>query len=346
MPVAKRPLETLMNSQENFSILLVDDDSLVIRMLGRMLSEFSPLRFATSGRVALKLALEAVPDLILLDVEMAELGGFEVCKQFKSNPKLASVPIIFVSSHESAQLEAIGLELGAADFITKPPHPAVLLARIRTFQRMKMLSDTLRGTTTMDFLTGAASRRQFEKSLTLECLRAVRSKAPLALLLADIDDFAAWSNELGEERSDSCLRTVADALRTALHRPADLLGRFATGTFAILLPETTGEGAAIVARCAIDSVDARRIEDAVSTASDQITLSVGGGLRGSSRSDTRDIAKGRSTHALPGGAIPDDLIFAAEQALRGARSAGGHQARYIDISDLEPPDANFASLSH
>jgi diguanylate cyclase (GGDEF)-like protein len=335
-----------MNPQEHFSILLVDDDSLVIRMMGRMLSEFSPLRFATSGRVALKLALEAVPDLVLLDVEMAEQSGFEVCKLFKSNPTLASVPIVFVTSHDSPELQAMGLSLGAADFITKPPHPAVVLARVRTFQRMKMLSDTLRGTTTMDFLTGAASRRQIEKTLTLECLRAGRSGAPIALLLAGIDDFAARSIELGEAQSDTCLRLVADALRVSMRRPTDLLGRFGSGTFALLLPETGSEGASIVARRAMESVEGLRIPGGSSVAGDRISLSIGAGYRDALLSHTRAPNQQLVDDSSLIGANPDDVISAAEQALRSARSAGSRQVRSIDIADLLPLSTKTASSAH
>jgi two-component system, cell cycle response regulator len=136
-----------MQAQERFSILLVDDDSMVVRILSHILSDFTPLRFATSGRVALKLAREAVPDLVLLDVDMPELSGFEVCKAFKRDAALAQVPIIFITSHESPQLQTMGLQLGAVDFISKPPHAPLVLARVRTFQRLKMLSAAARPTT-------------------------------------------------------------------------------------------------------------------------------------------------------------------------------------------------------
>jgi PleD family two-component response regulator len=195
-----------MQAQEKFSILLVDDDCTVVRILSHILSDFAPLRFATSGRLALKLARESVPDLVLLDVDMPELSGFEVCKAFKSDTTLAQVPIIFITSHESPQLEALGMKLGAADFISKPPHAPLVLARVRTYQRLKMLSDTLRSAVTMDFLTGAVTRRQLEKALTQEWLRAQRSAAPLAVLLVDIDRFTAYNAEFGEEKGDACLQ--------------------------------------------------------------------------------------------------------------------------------------------
>jgi diguanylate cyclase (GGDEF)-like protein len=317
-----------MKSQEKFSILLVDDDSMVVRILSRILADFTPLRFATSGRAALKLARESAPDLVLLDVDMPEFSGFEVCKAFKSNPALAEVPIIFITSHESAQLEAKGIELGAADFIGKPPHAPLVLARVRTYQRLKALSDTMRSAVKMDFLTGAVTRRELEKALTQEWLRAQRSAAPLALLVADIEGFTAFNAEFGEEKGDACLKSVADSLRLAAHRPTDVLGRFAGGKFAVLLPGTDAQGASTVARRAMDEVSNLQILHAASMGPGRVTLSVGGGCRDASRSITWNAAAG---------AVPNDLIAGAEQALKSARSAGGHQARIVDIVDIGNP---------
>jgi diguanylate cyclase (GGDEF)-like protein len=312
-----------MQAQENFSILLVDDDSMVVRILSRILSDFTPLRFATSGRAALKLAHESPPDLVLLDVDMPELSGFEVCKAFKSDPALAKVPIIFITSHESAQLEAKGLALGAADFINKPPHAPLVLARVRTHQRFKMLSDTMRSAVNMDFLTGTLTRHAFEKALTQEWLRAQRSAAPLALLLADIEGFTAYNAKWGEEKGDACLKSVADALRAAAHRPIDVLGRFAGGKFALLLPETDAEGASTVAQRAIAAVGEMQLSCTAPIG--RVALCVGGGCRDASRSSSRNAA------------VANDVIAAAEHALKSARSADGHQVRMLDIADLGGP---------
>ncbi len=321
-----------MQARENFSILLVDDDVMAIRVLNRILIDFSPLRFASCGRAALKLARESTPDLVLLDVDMPELSGFEVCKVFKSDPALAEVPIIFITSHESAQLEAKGLELGAADFIGKPPHASLVLARVRTYQRLKTLSETVRSAVKMDFLTGATTRRQLEKALTQEWLRAQRSAAPLALLVADIEGFTAYNAELGEEKGDACLKSVAEVLRLAAKRPTDLLGRYAGGQFAVLLPDTDARGASTVAQRAIDAVDDLQIVHGSPGGHGRIKLHIGGGCR-----DQR-----RSTAWKDGtGAVPNDLIAAAEKALRSARRAGDGQVRVLDISDLiSPPVAS------
>ena len=327
-----------MQAQQKFSILLVDDDRTVIRILNHILSGFSPLRFATSGPAALKLARESVPDLVLLDVALPDFSGFEVCKAFKSDPQLKEVPIIFISSHESPQIESRGLELGAADFLRKPLHPPLVLARVRSHQRLKMLSDTLRSAVTMDFLTGAVTRLQIEKALTQEWLRAQRSAAPLALLLADIDGFTAYNAECGEEKGDACLKSVADVLRSAARRPTDMLGRWAGGQFALLLPETDAQGAITVAQRAIDGACNLEIPDATSTGRGRrITLSVGGGHRDSSRSISRNASADDSAQTPLKGRVPHDLITSAQQALESARSAGGHQARFRDVAVLDEP---------
>jgi diguanylate cyclase (GGDEF)-like protein len=303
-----------MQAKEKFSILLVDDDPMMIRILSRILCDFAPLRFATSGRVALKLARESVPDLVLLDVEMPEFTGFDICKAFKSDPVLAAAPIIFITSHESPQLEAIGLQLGAADFISKPPHAPLVLARVRTYQQLKMLSDTVRSAVTMDFLTGTLTRRQIEKTLTQEWLRAQRSASPLSLLLVDIDDFTDFNSRFGEQTGDDCLHAVAEALREVAQRPADAVARFGGDQFALLLPETDAPGAASIAQRAIDAVD--RIAD------HRVTVTVGVGSY-----DWFQPA------GAPAAVVPADLIAAAEQALNSATMAGGHQARSVQIGD-------------
>jgi diguanylate cyclase (GGDEF)-like protein len=310
-----------MPPKEKFSILLVDDDLMVVRILNSILSDFAPVRFATSGAKALRLARESTPDLVLLDVDMPETSGFEVCKSFKSDPALAQVPIIFITSHESAQLEAKGLELGAVDFIGKPPHAPLVLARVRTYQRLKTLSETVRSAVMMDFLTGAVTRRQIEKALTQEWLRVQRSQTPLAFLLVDIEDFTAYNAQHGDERGDSCLKSLADVLRAAARRPTDLLGRYAGGQFALLLPGTDSQGVSRIAQRIMDAVQAWNT----------VGLSMGGGCRDGTRSTIWNATVE---------SVPNDLIAAAEQALRIAKSAADHHVRLIDVLDLHRPIAS------
>jgi DNA-binding response OmpR family regulator len=168
--------------QDTFSILLVDDDPTVIGVLGTILQEFGRLRFATSGQDALRMARQSVPDLILLDIEMPGMSGFDVCAAMKEMPLLMDVPIIFITSHEDDEHEVAGLALGAADFITKPPRAPQVVARVRMHLRMKQLADALRNAAYQDGLTQIANRRQFEETLHREWLRAQRVGSPTALL--------------------------------------------------------------------------------------------------------------------------------------------------------------------
>ena len=323
-----------MGTTEKLSILLVDDDPMVVRVLNSMLSGFAPIRFAISGGAALKLARAEVPDLVLLDIEMPDFSGFDVCKAFKADPALKDVPIIFITGHESPQLETAGMQLGAADFISKPPNAALVLARVRTYLRLKTLSDTMRSAVTMDFLTGATTRRQIEKALTQQWLLSQRSREPLALLLVDIDDFTAYNAAFGEEQGDACLRALAEALREIAQRPGDLLGRWHGGQLALLLPGTPARGARTLAQRTIEAVDRLPLERAV-------TVSVGGGCLDApplpavvKTANVRDAATSPATESLP-----ESLIAAAQRALASARSAGGHQARFIDIAG---PEARMA----
>jgi diguanylate cyclase (GGDEF)-like protein len=318
-----------MQTQERFSVLLVDDDPAVIRVLSHILSGYVPLRFATSGRVALKLAREFTPDLVLLDIAMPELSGFEVCEAFKSDPALAEVPIILMTSHQSPQLDAKGLAVGAADFIRKPIHAPLVLARVRTYQRLKMLSDTLRDGVTMDFLTGAVTRRRLERTLAHEWLRAQRSGLSLALLVADIDEFAAYNAEFDEQKGNACLHAVAEALRSVAKRPADVLGRHAGGKFALLLPETDAQGARRIARSAIEAVHALRMPRSTSIRSDRVTLSVGGACCDCFGAATRAAFD----------AVPDDLIRAAELALKNVKASGDEGTQFSVADLLDPPTA-------
>jgi PAS domain S-box-containing protein len=131
-------------SSRDVCLLLVDDDVSEIQVMGRMLADYPDQRFATSGEAALRLARETTPDLIVLDVDMPGMTGFDVCEALKADPVLSGVPVIFVTSHDASALEVAALQNGAADFVTKPLVSAQLLARVRAQLNTKMLVDGLK----------------------------------------------------------------------------------------------------------------------------------------------------------------------------------------------------------
>ena len=289
---------------EHFSVLLVDDDTTVIEGLGRMLAEVGRLRFATNGRDALRLARTDAPDLVLLDIELPDLDGLEVCRQMKADPMLAEVPVVFVTSHHDPAEELAGLSLGAVDFIHKPASVPLVLARVRTHLRMKRMADALRRAADTDGLTGIANRRRFDDALAHEWLRAQRSGGALSLLLIDIDHFKAYNDRYGHPAGDRCLRAVAQAMARPPQRPADLLARWGGEEFALLLPDTPAAGAVAVAQQLLQAVDALQLPHAASPVAPRVTVSIG---------------------AACGGASPQALLDGADRALYQAKAAGRHR---------------------
>lgn len=119
-----------MPDEDKPVLLVVDDQTTVVRVLGRMLSDQYVVLVATNGPRALEIAAEQRPDLILLDMVMPEMSGIEVCQKLKENPDTQNIPVIFVTSMDDRHNEARGFKAGAADYISKPPSPEIVQARV------------------------------------------------------------------------------------------------------------------------------------------------------------------------------------------------------------------------
>jgi PleD family two-component response regulator len=126
-------------------ILTVDDSPDNIALVSEVLKEYYQVKVATNGKDALHIAFSSnPPDLILLDIMMPGMDGYEVCRQLKSDPQTSDIPVIFLTAKSDVADEEKGFELGAADYITKPISPPILRARIRTHLRMKRILDYLK----------------------------------------------------------------------------------------------------------------------------------------------------------------------------------------------------------
>ncbi|MDR7269228.1 diguanylate cyclase (GGDEF)-like protein [Pelomonas saccharophila] len=266
-PLASR-VDSLLPALADARVLLVDDDPGMIQMLGRLLSGYTQLRFAMDGVQALAIAQTWQPELVLLDAEMPVMDGFEVCRRLKADPLLAEVPVIFVTQHTDARVEAVVFELGAADFVAKPVAGPALRARVAMQLRLHRTAQHLVRLSRRDALTGLVERAQFDEELELECRRARRSGQPLALLLASLQGLAAYLERHGRGAADNALRHVAGLAQQALRRPADLVARHGENVFALLLPDTTAAGAAALAQ---------RLQQALASES-ELGLAIGIGL--------------------------------------------------------------------
>jgi len=321
----------------NDQILLVDDDPATIQLLAQILSDVGNLRFAVSGVDALRLARASVPDLILLDAEMPGMSGFLVCKALKADPLLAEVPVIFVTSHGEPEFELSGFESGAADFITKPVSPPLVLARVRTQLRVKHLADDLRRIATTDVLTGIANRRHFDALLEREWRSARRTGDALALLMIDVDHFKSFNDRYGHLAGDACLRSVAQALEYASLRPTDLVARYGGEEFVVLLPKTLRGGAEHVACGILDAVEALAIPHEASTTTTFVTVSVGvASYDDDSACWTEPSIDSRFTDDAFANCFAFDLVQAADRAMYAAKRSGRARAYAADIDATRP----------
>jgi diguanylate cyclase (GGDEF)-like protein len=264
LPAAARP-----------KLLVVDDDPVNIQVLYRAFAEDHQVLMATTGQQALEMCLTKQPDLILLDVMMPDVDGYEVCRRLKEDPATREIPVIFVTAHNDSAAEAQGLDLGAADFISKPIHPRIVRARVRTQLTVKAHVDLLRHLAFVDGLTGIHNRRRFDDQLATEWARAARAGTPLSVLLIDVDFFKKFNDHYGHQAGDDCLRRVATAMRGALKRPADLIARYGGEEFACILPDTDLNGALTLAEQLGQAVQAETIAHAASSAAPMVTVSLG-----------------------------------------------------------------------
>ncbi|RRJ85439.1 PleD family two-component system response regulator [Aestuariirhabdus litorea] len=258
-------------------ILIVDDQKVNLDILVNLLEDSYEIAVAKSGEAALRAVEADMPDLILLDVVMPGIDGTEVCRRLQSEPGTRHIPIIFITAKSSVESEAEGLELGAVDYITKPFNPAVVRARVANHIRLKRYQDQLEALNTRDPLTGIANRRRFDRYLEHEGRSAIRSGAPLSLLMMDIDYFKPYNDNYGHPVGDECLKQVARALVGAVDRSIDLVARYGGEEFAAVLPGTSEAGALKVAEAMRKAVRALGIKHQHSQVADCVTISIGVG---------------------------------------------------------------------
>ncbi|MFO8031870.1 MAG: diguanylate cyclase [Desulfohalobiaceae bacterium] len=303
---------TSRESDEKNVVLIVDDQPANIHALAKLIRDEYQIQAATSGAKALEIARgEHPPDLILLDVMMPEMDGYELCRRLKADEQTNTIPVIFVTARDSAQDEEMGFSLGAVDYISKPFNPTIVRARVKNHMNLKIKTDMLEKLSMQDGLTHIPNRRFFEETLGKEWARATRNGLPLSLVMMDIDNFKAYNDNYGHGAGDECLQHVARALKNALSRPMDLVARYGGEEFVALLPETDAQGAKHVAEGLRSAVQALEIPHEYSETSAQVTISIGVATHSQEKKRESALA----------------LQQAADQALYQAKGKGRNQVQ-------------------
>ncbi|NDV27471.1 diguanylate cyclase [Desulfovibrio sp. JC010] len=258
-----------------YKILIVDDAPANIKLLGAALSGEYRVAVALDGPGTLDIAAsEDPPDLILLDIVMPGMDGYEVCRALQENKGTRDIPVIFISSRNQVEDEAKGLEIGAVDYITKPFSLPIVKVRVKTQLELKKQRDMLKELSMIDALTGLPNRRQLENRLDVEWQRARRHGSPLSAAFIDIDFFKAYNDTKGHAMGDECLRLVARELAGSLKRSTDLVVRYGGEEFVALLPDTDLEGGTRIAEVLRSNIEKLAISHNGSHAP-VVTVSVG-----------------------------------------------------------------------
>jgi len=324
------------------TILLVDDRPENLFALRQVLEDdpHRTLLCAHSGQEALRLLLDHEVALVLLDVQMPEMDGFETATLMRSSRRTRHIPIIFVTANHTERAHVFqGYAVGAVDYLPKPVDPVILQSKVRIFEDLyrqrKQLEDVsarldakvtelerlrfeleeknriLHALSLLDGLTGIPNRRHFDDTLRSEWQRMLREGAPIGLIMADVDHFKRFNDHYGHLHGDRCLKRVAGCLSAVLKRPSDFVARYGGEEFAAILPATDHEGTCHVAEALRQAVENLAIDHAASPTTDHVTISLG------------------ASSVIPTpGCHPSDLVCAADQALYAAKQSGRNRWCY------------------
>jgi diguanylate cyclase (GGDEF)-like protein len=256
------------------SVLIIDDDSMVAEILEAIFDGEVRITAALNGPDGIEAAIAGSPDLILLDVRMPDMDGYETLKRLKASTETADIPVVFLTAKTETEDEFMGLELGAIDYISKPIIPQI--AKVRIHNRLLLKNrDQLTNLSMIDGLTGIANCRRFDDYLDQEFRRGARNDYPVSLAMLDIDEFKPYNDTYGHQTGDECLKAVAAEIKGHSRRPSDLVARYGGEEFAVILPDTPLGAAEMLAEKIRAGVEALHIAHESAAAVPWVAVSIG-----------------------------------------------------------------------
>lgn len=279
-----------MNYIQNATVLVIDDSPTNLAVLYDYLNSMgAEVLVKKDGESGIEIAIRKQPDIIILDVLMPNIDGYETCRRLKLESTTKAIPVIFASALVETADKLKGFEMGGVDYITKPFQLEEVLARIEVHlsiiilqqqlqlanQALEIANQKLYKQTVLDGLTQISNRRHFDDYLAQEWQRAVREKQSIALLICDIDFFKQYNDTYGHQGGDDCLKQIAQVMDNVPKRPMDLVARYGGEEFGVILPNTNITGAIKIGEQICQVVRDLKIEHKKSSAADYVTLSLG-----------------------------------------------------------------------
>ncbi|RXJ94982.1 diguanylate cyclase response regulator [Arcobacter sp. AHV-9/2010] len=275
-----------MVEESRATILIVDDMSTNLMMLSDILKDDYNIKISKTGEKAIELCKKLDIDLVLLDIEMPIMNGYEVCKNLKNDEKTKNIPIIFVSAKNSEEDEEYGLNLGAIDYISKPFSKVIIKARVKNQIKLKQKTELLEKLSNYDGLTNIKNRRYFDERLNQVYKDSSIKNINLALMMIDIDFFKPYNDNYGHGKGDEALKIVAKTLENTilntLDRTDDLVARYGGEEFVILLSDIELKELEYISNRLVKAIRDANIEHKFSKIAPYLTISLGAVLYKSS----------------------------------------------------------------
>ncbi len=280
------------------TVFHLDDQRSVTKSVKKKLKHVPHLDFheCNDPNIALEQILNIGPTVILLDLLMPITSGYDILRQLNSNEATQDIPVLILTTDNSAEAHQKAFELGADDYLIKVPDKTEMIVRLRyhtrsyidhleriaiynalleTKKKLKETVKKLKRLSLEDNLTGIPNRRAFDQYFEVEWQRAMRETTALSLLLIDVDFFKQYNDFYGHLAGDDCLRNIAQGLKGMLQRPSDLLARYGGEEFIALLPNTDALGAIHIAEKLRLKVISLNLEHRASDICDVVTVSIG-----------------------------------------------------------------------
>lgn len=262
-------------NDKKYSILIVDDDLTNVEVLSEILESEYELYIAEDGADAIEIASKFLPDVILLDIILPEMDGYEVITTLKRYERTRNIPVIFVTELNNEADERKGLMLGASDYIGKPFSSAIVELRVRNQIAIIEQLRTIEKLSMTDTLTGLPNRRSFDTRFKSDWGRAQRERIPMSILVVDIDNFKKYNDTNGHQQGDVALQALAEKLTESLKRSGDFVARWGGEEFIVLLPNTNSKGSRVLAERIRKNAEDMIIPCLEDGAGEKITVSIG-----------------------------------------------------------------------